>query len=203
MMFRRLLLLLLVFLVASPLIAQTGNVYVGYSFLSNDLHIDRFLGESAAYTSNGRGNLNGWNASAEIKAIRWIGLVADFSGTYGSDPINAFVELGSAPKDASTRVYTYLFGPRVSLQIGRVRPFAEAMVGAETQGVSFLQLDSHNDSNLATAYGGGFDYRIKGPLAWRVEADYISARLFKRDQSSGSAPVQRNVRFSTGLVFRF
>ena len=76
----------LVLFVAS-LSAQTANLYGGYSFVRNDLHIAKILGEIGDLTSNGRGNLNGWNVSGEIKVIRWIGVVADFAGSYGSDPI--------------------------------------------------------------------------------------------------------------------
>jgi hypothetical protein len=74
-----------VFLAASviflepALSAQTfGNLYVGYSFLSNDVHIQKQIGESGTPTATGRGNLNGWNISGEVKVFRWIGVVADF-----------------------------------------------------------------------------------------------------------------------------
>jgi len=52
----------------------SGNVFVGYSYMSADL------------VSNGRANLNGWNGSVEGKVLPFIGLVADFSGHYGSAP---------------------------------------------------------------------------------------------------------------------
>jgi hypothetical protein len=77
----------LVLFVAS-LSAQTANLHGGYSFVSNDLHIAKSLGEIGILTSNGRGCLNRWNISGEIKVIRWIGAVADFAGSYGSHPID-------------------------------------------------------------------------------------------------------------------
>ena len=52
-----------------------GNVFVGYSYMSADL------------ASNSRTNLNGWNGSVEGKVLPFIGLVADFSGHYGSAPL--------------------------------------------------------------------------------------------------------------------
>lgn len=199
---------ILVLLLSASLYAQsTGNAYIGYSFLSNDLHINRFLGEDAAYSSNGRGNLNGWNVSGELRAFHWIGIVADFTGSYGSDPIHFFtnpVVFPNPPRSASTRLYTFLFGPRVSVQIGRVRPFVEVLAGVASQNVSSA-FDSEHDRNLATAVGGGLDYRFLRLFAWRVQADYIATRLFKDTPFpiQYSIPVQRNVRVSTGLVFRF
>ncbi len=198
----------LLLLFSASLYAQgTGNVYLGYSFLSNDLHIDRFLGEDAAYSSKGRGNLNGWNFSGELKAFHWIGIVADFSGNYGSDPIsflaNAII-FPNPPKTASTRFCTFLFGPRVSVQIGKIRPFAEVLAGVASQKVS-VAFDSEHDRNLATAVGGGLDYRFLRLFAWRVQADYIGTRLFKDlpFPVQYTVPVQHNIRVSTGLVLRF
>jgi hypothetical protein len=71
-----------------PLVAQTvGNLYGGYSFLSNDLHIEEAIGESGVPSASGRGNLNGWNVSAEVKVFRWLGAVADFDGSNRSGPV--------------------------------------------------------------------------------------------------------------------
>jgi len=184
----------------------TGNLYLGYSFVSNDLHINAFVGENAAYSSKGRGNLNGWNLSGEIKVFHWVGVVADFNGSYGSDPIEYFTNpfvFPNPPRTIHTNFYTFLFGPRVSVQMGRIRPFAEALVGVASQNLD-VAFDSEHDRNLAAAFGGGLDCRIVGPFAWRVQADYIGTRLFKDVYPvQFSTPVQRNVRLSTGVVFRF
>ena len=102
----------------------------------------------------------------------------------------------------------------MSVQVGKIRPFAEALVGAASQnlrlksvssvGGSTLTIeDSEDDTRLATAFGGGVDYRIARILALRVEADYLGTRLFKGLQLATTTPVQHNVRFSTGIVFRF
>jgi hypothetical protein len=65
---------IVLFILASAGYAQvsSGNVFVGYSYMSADL------------LSNGRTNLNGWTGSVEGKVLPFIGLVADFSGLYGS-----------------------------------------------------------------------------------------------------------------------
>ena len=197
-------------LFAASLSAQTaGNLYFGYSFVSNNLHVDKFLGEDGSYSANGRGNLNGWNLSGEMKVFRWIGVAADVNGSYGSVPIDFVfnpVVVQNHPTSINTNFYTFLFGPRVSVQVGKIRPFAEVLVGLASQKLDLggSLPDSEHDHNLATAYGGGLDYRVSRRLAWRVQADYVASRLFQGLQiNTFSTPVQHNFRFSTGIVFRF
>jgi len=75
--------------------------------------------------------------------------------------------------------------------VGKFRPFAEALFGAghvSTNGVG-------SDSSFATALGGGLDYRIIRPIAWRFQGDYVQTRFFGNTQN--------NVRISTGIVLRF
>lgn len=85
--------------------------------------------------------------------------------------------------------YNMLFGPRVSFSIGKLRPFAEAMVGVgHVSGAG-------SDTSFATALGGGLDYRIVRPIALRLEGDYVQTRFF------GST--QNNARLAVGVVFRF
>jgi len=55
------------------------EVFTGYSFMSAGFP---FSTDPAAGT--GSGVLNGWNFSAAVNANRWIGVVADFGGYYGS-----------------------------------------------------------------------------------------------------------------------
>ena len=58
-------------------------------------------------------DLNGWNLSLEKNTFAIFAAVADFSGQYG----------GVTQKD-------FLFGLRGGAPIGRLRPFAEALIGA-------------------------------------------------------------------------
>jgi hypothetical protein len=202
---RRLTFMVAVTIFVPPLVAQTvGNLYGGYSFLSNDLHVAKQIGEAGTPTASGRGNLNGWNVSAEVKVFRWIGAVADFDGSYGSVPIRGFSSfIFNPPTHSNTSFYSYLFGPRVSVEVGKFRPFAEALFGVAYQNVDLDEFQPTTDTHLATAYGGGLDYRLTRRFAWRVEADYVGSRLFPRLQPSpNSKPVQNNFRFSTGIVFR-
>ncbi len=168
---------------AAAQVPTSGNVFFGYSYYN-------------ANVSGQRTSLNGWNGSVEGKFLPFIGVVADFSGYYGSQNVApCVVPVGSAPGaciiNANFTEHNYLFGPRASFSIGKIRPFAEVMIGAGHIHVN----DGGSDTALATAVGGGLDYKFFHLLGLRVEGDYIHTDLF-------SIP-QNNVRISTGLAFHF
>ena len=74
-----LLVLLAVGLRAQAQDAPRAEVFTGYSLVSAGFP---FSTDPAA--GSGSGVLNGWNFSAAVNANRWIGVVADFGGYYGS-----------------------------------------------------------------------------------------------------------------------
>jgi hypothetical protein len=164
-------------------VPTSGNVFFGYSY-SN-------AGPLFGLTK--RGNLNGWEGSLEGKVLPWIGLVVDFSGHYGSQqvpcavPVDCFII-----PTANVHEQDILFGPRVSMSVGKIRPFAEALFGA---GHISTDNGGGSDTSFATALGGGIDYKIIRPVAWRFEGDYVQTRFF--------GTTQNNVRLSTGIVLRF
>ena len=163
----------------------SGNAYIGYSYMSADL------------LSSGRTNMNGWNGSLEGKVLPFIGIVADFSGNYGTAgvPPNSLCNGGSCSGlSATTDIYSYLFGPRVSITVGKVRPFAEALFGAGhiTESASGF---SNSNTSFAYAVGGGIDYHLIPLISWRVEGDLLQTRFFSNTQN--------NVRISTGIVIHF
>jgi opacity protein-like surface antigen len=166
----------------------SGNVFVGYSYMSADL------------VSNSRTNLNGWNGSVEGKVFPFIGLVADFSGHYGSVPLavnptcTAVIGGACSTLSASTNIHSFLFGPRVSVSVGKVRPFAHALIGAAHVSESSSLLSS-SDTSFAYALGGGIDYHLIPLISWRVQGDLLQTRFFSNTQN--------NVRISTGIVVHF
>jgi hypothetical protein len=170
-----------------------GNVYVGYSFVRADIPTNTILA-----TTSGSTNFSGWNGSLELKFLPWVGGVADFGGNYGTQHINlnceVIVPCPTTSFNANLNLHTYLFGPRVSVPIGRVTPFAHALFGLAQTGGHALSF-SESDSSFSTALGGGIDYRLIRPIAWRLQGDLLHTRFF------GST--QNNFRFSTGLVLRF
>lgn len=177
--------LLGLFLFAGVASAQvpSGNVFLGYSFYSTDL------------SSIDRANTNGWEASLEGKVFPLLGIVADFDGHYGSQnfPGVCVGAGGSVPCafNANITENNYFFGPRLSINISKLRPFAEFEIGASHVNVKGIT----SDTSFGTAIGGGVDYKLFTVLAWRLQGDYIHTSFF--------SAAQNNVRISTGLVLRF
>ncbi len=178
---------------ASAQVPTSGNVFLGYSF-------ENTSSSSLDFADSNRANLNGWEATFEGKVFPWVGIVADFAGHYGAQ--NYQFDLGgvNTPVNINAHEFTALFGPRVSVQVGKFRPFAEALFGAGhiTTSQSSFALDNigqPSDTSFATALGGGIDYRIIRPLAWRFQGDYVQTRFF--------GTTQDDVRLSTGIVLRF
>jgi hypothetical protein len=168
-------LLLAMTVAAVAQIPTAGNVFFGYSYNRADTGYDN------------RGNLNGWEGSVEGKIFPYVGMVADVSGHYGNlpDPV-----LG----DVSTRVHSYLFGPRVSFSTGKVRPFAHVLLGAAHLNESTFGFEN-SETDFADAIGGGVDYHLAPLVSWRVQLDDLQTRF--------NGVRQDDARFSTGLVFRF
>ncbi|HEX6803729.1 MAG TPA: hypothetical protein VF133_08635 [Terriglobales bacterium] len=175
-------------------IPTSGNVFFGYSYSGGNA----VLRSPAFLPASHSAGLNGWEGTLEGKFLPWIGLVADFGGGYGSHTLPACVPGGPGLLCSNFKVnvktYTVLFGPRVSVGIGKFTPFAHFLVGAghsNDRGTGY----SDSDTSLATAIGGGLDYKLVPAVAWRVQGDELHTRLF------GAA--QDHFRFSTGLVIRF
>jgi hypothetical protein len=167
---------------ANAQIPTSGNVFFGYSYYNADL------------SSLGRSSLNGWAGSLESRVFPHVGLVADFSQTFGSEnvPVACPINFLNCPSESiNAHEYNLLFGPRVSFSVGNLRPFAEALFGAGHVGTNGFG----SNTSFATGLGGGVDYRIIRPLALRFEGDYLQTRFY--------SATQNNVRLSTGIVLRF
>ncbi|MGA8345968.1 MAG: hypothetical protein WB781_28825 [Candidatus Sulfotelmatobacter sp.] len=181
------------FLLAGLANAQipSGNVFLGFSYERTN---------SSEFSSNLIGttlsnpNLHGWEASFEGKLVPWIGLVGDVSGHYGSQSFTEPTPNGLQNINVTGHEQEYLVGPRLSVPVGKFTPFAEAMVGVahiHTGGT----LPGPSNTSFATAVGGGLDYRLFGPIAARVEGDYLRTTFF--------SSTQNNLRLSAGVVFSF
>ena len=159
-----LLVLLLMFATAaSAQIPTKGNVFFGYAY------------NRASIVTNDAQNLNGWEASLEGKMLPWVGLVGDIQGTYGND----------------VSEHNFLFGPRVSVEVQNIRPFAHLLVGVGHIGIH----DGPSDTSFTNALGGGADLKITGPFAARGQLDWIHTRFFSHGQN--------DTRLALGLVVNF
>ncbi|HLW84540.1 MAG TPA: outer membrane beta-barrel protein [Candidatus Sulfotelmatobacter sp.] len=172
---------------ANAQVPTSGNIFVGYSFYSAS-------SSSLGLSDVGRPKLNGWNASLEGKMLPWVGIVADFSGHYGSQSFLAPSGAGGGTAaTVSGHETDVMFGPRLSFSIRKFRPFGEAMFGVGH--ISTGQGFSLSDTSFITAVGGGLDYKIIRILALRGEADYVQTHFFSTTQD--------DFRLSTGVVVRF
>jgi hypothetical protein len=174
---------------ASAQVPTSGNVFFGYSY-------ENTSSSALDFANSTRANLNGWEAEVEGKVFPWVGFVADVAGHYGSQ--NYPFEVGGVVTQGNIHAHeiTAMFGPRVSVGVKKFRPFAEALFGVghvtTTLANNFGQT---SDTSFATAIGGGLDYRIIRPIAWRFQGDYVQTRFF--------GGTQNDVRLSTGIVLRF
>ena len=166
----------------------SGNVYIGYSHTDTNL----VPGQSTG--------LNGWNGSVEGKVFPLLGLVADFSGHYGSQslpiacPLGALPPCNPQPSNVDVSEYNFLFGPRLSFKVSKFRPFVHALIGVGHIHESAAAL-SNSDTSFADALGGGLDYHLVPLISWRLQFDALQTRFFNSTQS--------NLRFSTGIVVNF
>lgn len=117
--------------------------------------------------------------------------MVDFSGHYGSLP--PLPCPGPCP-GSNYRLYNVLLGPRISVSVHGVRPFAHALFGAahESQNASGSSI---TDTSFSSALGGGADFRLAPLIALRLQADAVRNHLF--------GATQVDLRASTGLVIRF
>ncbi len=131
-------------------------------------------------------NFNGWNASLTGNANKWFGVAGDFSGSYKS------------VSGVSVKVYSYAFGPVLSLNHqGTFNPFVHALFGGAHLGASLTGVGSGGTSGFTMMMGAGADAKVSQRLAVRMfQADWV----YYRFQGIGES---KNVRVSTGVVFRF
>jgi opacity protein-like surface antigen len=187
----------IVLLASLPTMAQnypTVEVSGGFSYLHTE----------------GGGNLYGWDASIADNLNRWLGLVGEFSGHYGS--VNSVTAIiggfgpGTSPitVNSHSNVYTFLFGPRFSYRKDRrFTPYAHVLPGFARSHFSATvtsPISSTTFSDTTTAFamalGGGLDLRLSRHLDFRmIQADYLLTHF--------SSTTQNNARITTGLAYRF
>ncbi len=208
-----------------------AEVFGGYSYL----HIDTegVTGSTLDATCNtllGAGtcppgsfgvhpSANGWNASAQFNATRFLGIKADFSGHYNtpvtisSQIANSLAQLGITGLSPKASSYSYLFGPVIFQSKGRYKPFAHALFGQNRIGTNLSNVKvggiaipglTTSDTGFAMAFGGGVDIEITGRFAVRTgQVDYLYTKHDFSGGTPGIATHENNLRASVGIVFQF
>ena len=154
------------------------EAFLGYSYV-------RFIPPSSSGVQSF--GLNGGSVSITYNPLAALGFVADIGGYRAGN-------IAGAP--ISLNMYTYMFGPKVSLRRGRLTPFAQALFGAAHGAVSSSGSGSAAGNDFAMALGGGVDARVTQHVAIRlIQAEYLNIR------ETGTSV--NNARLSAGVVFRF
>jgi hypothetical protein len=134
--------------------APKAEVFGGYSYLHIDTEgVTGSTLDTACNSLLGAGtcppgsfgvqpSANGWNASAQFNATRFLGIKADFSGHY-STPVtvssqiaNSLAQLGITGLPPKAHSYSYLFGPVIFQSKGRYKPFAHTLFGQNSIGTN-------------------------------------------------------------------
>jgi opacity protein-like surface antigen len=117
-----------------------------------------------------------------LNANGWnMSLTGNFNRSFG-----IAADFGGAYKNG-THVSTYMFGPVVAARTDKVTPFAHALFGGASGG----------GNAFAMAFGGGVDVKVADHVAFRlIQGDWLVFR-------SEGFTSKKNVRISTGVVFRF
>jgi hypothetical protein len=165
---------------------SSSNLFAGYSFVGANL------------ISGQHANLIGWAISAEKKFLPYVGVVADFSGDYGSKNLPAIAPCPSFPAqclvNSSVSEHFFQGGLRGSFVVSRVRPFVEVLFGAVHLSESGPSVS--NSRNLFTeTFDAGFDCRVTHRLGWRLDVGVV--------ESGFETTKEESFRGSTGVVVRF
>jgi opacity protein-like surface antigen len=178
-------------LLSVPMFAQEGappkaEIFGGYQYT----HIGS---SSDLGTTSGQG-FNGWDANATYNFAKFLGVEGDFSGAYTSI------------SGVSTHIYTYTGGPVIGVELAKIHPFAHVLFGG-TDLTGSQSGASVSWNGFTTMVGGGVDYKLSGPLAFRVaQFDWLYYHYGSKTISGVSFPSfsgSNNVRISTGVVVRF
>lgn len=196
---------------ATTVSAQTGKRFAVFAGYSSEADVTFAPASSIPISLPGL-SVNGWNGSVEFKFLRFLGVVGDVSGHYGSygatlgcEVIVVCVPLGV---NVNSDLYSFLVGPQVSVSLWRFTPFAHVLLGVahidQTTNITFVKGLANSDTSFADGIGGGLDFRIVSIIHWRFQGDLIQTRFFaSQSPISFLTSTQSNFRGSTGVVIRF
>jgi outer membrane protein OmpA-like peptidoglycan-associated protein len=200
---------------AFPAAAPHTHRYADYSYPKIEWSLDySFWRAMPTSRTNRMGYLHGGSTSVAYNFTNYLGLVGDFGG-FDNNRITLFTPISSQTFNSSGSAYSFLFGPRVSFRSkhDRFTPYIQALFGAVNASAVTISgcgslpicIPLPSQTAFAEAFGAGIDIKITHHIAWRAfEGNYTLTRF--RDPVSGSPLIpgyQKNVRFSSGIVFRF
>ena len=140
-------------------------------------------------------NMNGWQVSADANITHWLGITADFDGTYRN--------FGGGNGDNA--VYSYMVGPQIyPLRHHVITPYINVLLGGAHYSLSNCGGGACGDSENKFAWGGGggVDLTVSKHFAIRLaQFEYERTRFF--DAGSDGIPFQDNFKIGAGVLIRF
>ena len=156
------------------------DLYGGYDFVRYHANPKiNGLPPSESFSANGLGGQVTYNPTA------WLGLVGEVSG-YAL----------ARPEFATTHQASFLFGSKIYLRRGKIRPYVQVLLGPvwAEDGITFGSVPA-----FGMTAGGGFDLMVSRHIAIRpAQAEYFLTKFY-----DGNNNQQNNFRFSAGIVLRF
>ena len=164
---------------------------------------------------NGGNNSNGWNGQGTFNFTPYLGVTADVSGNY-RNLVSLPIPIVTA--GVNQHLYTFLVGPTVTGNLGKVSVFGHALFGealaGSSAGVSLpfiggLNTNVNSANAFAMAFGGGLDLNLGRHFAIRpAQLDLVRTYFSTTDAvttglSSSTTGRQNFLRYSGGIVFRF
>lgn len=179
--------------------AQRGELSVNYSLLVYN----------PAKSLAANRDLNGGGGSIGLNFGDYFSIKAEFQGYEATTLTFHLAESANSPAGTFStegNMFTYLFGPQLTIPLHRKRIFGEALFGgANTNAYAnlFKAADvtglSATNNGFAMAVGGGFDFAITKHMALRpVQLDYFLTRYEWKPLGINN---QSNFRYQGGLVF--
>jgi opacity protein-like surface antigen len=180
-----------VFLSLSGLAQDKFDLYGGYSLFRLD-----------ANAAPGDRNLQGFDAEIGGKILPYISIIGDVSGHFHSQDAG-----DGTGNTVDTSLYNFLVGPRVSVKLGSIKPFAHALFGVARGKTTESGFADVTQNNFATAIGGGVDIAVAPFISIRpVKLDYVLVRTDPNqvvDAFGNGISRTNNLRYSAGIVLHF
>lgn len=164
------------------------SLLFGFSAAAQDSKADVYAGFQYARINSLGSNLYGGVGQVAFYPSSWFGVVGEFSGSTLGPSAGALT--------TANTLYTYMGGPRLTFRHGPIQPYAQVLLGGATINTSTQGFAAANNNAFALAVGGGLDLKVHRHFAVRlIQADYFYTHF--------GGGTQNNVRFSSGIVFRF
>jgi len=219
---------LIMCLASAPAYAQEGkySIFAGYAYGTNSIG----CGSSSGFCFSDPG-LHGYTAAFTYNFNKHIGLEANFSGHNGTPTIDSEAATSSNngyTDTLATDLYTYTFGPKVSMPVGNFSIFTHFLVGGvhvhEVAAERCIQSSGSDVTTcpttptfLGSARGNGFAFKTGGGVDWNhgrwdvriLEVDYIRNEVFATTIGCSSCTPYsvnaggNNFELSTGISFHF